>query len=89
MVNQIKYKKVVTLTFSETVTKCKKTEDVTTFKSTVKLYLLKMYCFASIFTTSQDRRGREKALFIILYHFQPLTNMETLNCSYATEISTL
>ena len=64
---------MVTLTFSEAVTKCKKTEDVTTFKSTVKLYLLKMYCFASIFITSQGRRVGEGPIYYPLPSHHSLT----------------
>ena len=36
---------------------------------------------------SQDRRGRGGSSFIPLYHFHPLTNIQTFICNFACEMT--
>ena len=36
---------------------------------------------------SQDSKGREGPSFIPLYHFHPLTNIETFICNFASEMT--
>ena len=36
---------------------------------------------------SQDSRGKEGTFFIPLYHFHPLTNIQTFMCNFAREMT--
>ena len=36
---------------------------------------------------SQDSRGRERTIFIPLYHFHPLTNIQIFICNFACEMT--
>ena len=36
---------------------------------------------------SQDSRGREGTIFILLYYFHPLTNIQTFICNFACEMN--
>ena len=36
---------------------------------------------------SQDSRGREGTIFIPLYHFHPLINIQTFICNFASEMT--
>ena len=57
-------------------------------KSSVNVCLFFLSGFFFIDTDdSQDSRGREGPSFIPLYHFHPLTNIETFICNFACEMT--
>ena len=54
-----------------------------------KFYISLTYFFSAFsFADSEDNMGREKTIFIPLYHIYTLTNIQTFICSFASEMTT-
>ena len=45
------------------------------------------FSFADI-EDSQESKRREETIFILLYHFHPLTNIQKFTCNFAREMTT-
>ena len=54
-----------------------------------KFYISLTYFFSAFsFADSEDNMGREKTIFIPLYHIYLLTNIQTFICSFASQMTT-
>ena len=56
-------------------------------KSSILEFFLSKFSFTDT-EDSQDSKGREEAIFITLYHFYPLRNIQTLTCNFACGMTT-
>ena len=55
-----------------------------------KFYISLTYFFSAFsFADSEDNMGREKTIFIPLYHIYLFTNIQTFICGFASQMTTL
>ena len=76
-----------TITLESLIKKVVHWRHATLFKKEAPAQVLSSVFWKNFTDDSQDCRGREGTIFIPLYHFHPLTNIQTFICNLACEIA--